>query len=454
MTRYDLIVRGGQVVGADDTVRADVAISDGTIIEVGPEIEGAAGEEIDAGGLHLLPGAVDIHVHFNDPGRAEWEGWSTGSAACAAGGTTTIADMPLNAHPPTLDAASFAAKRLAAESQSLVDFALWGGLAPGNLDRMAELAGAGVVGFKAFMSNSGIDDFQHADDATLYEGMQRAAALGLPVAVHAENDSLTQALATKARAEERTGFRDYLASRPVIAEVEAISRALLFAAETGCALHVVHVSTAGGVTLIAEARSRGIDVTAETCPHYLLFGEDDIEELGAVAKCAPPLRSAGEREGLWHALERGEVQIIASDHSPSPPEMKAGRNFFQIWGGISGCQSLVAAMLTAGHDERDLPLPFLMRLLSANPAERLRLAGKGRIAPGYDADLVLVDMSDRFALRENELRYRHRQSPFAGRRFRGNVRRTIRRGTTILHDGRIIGDRGGRLLTPAARIDG
>src|SRR5215203_6603532 len=277
MTPFDLLVRGGAVVTSEDVNIADVAVSGGKIIEVSPEIMGAARDEIDARGLHVVPGVVDVHVHFNEPGRTDWEGWATGSAACAVGGTTTVAEMPLNAHPPTLDGPSFDANHKAAETSSHVDFALWGGLTPVNLDRMEELASRGVIGFKAFMSNSGIDDFPRADDATLFAGMQRAAALGLPVAVHAENDQLTTVLAAKAITSGRVTARDYLASRPAIAEIEAIARAVLFAEETGCALHVVHVSTGRGIAEIAAARARGVAVTAETCPHYLVFDEDRSE---------------------------------------------------------------------------------------------------------------------------------------------------------------------------------
>ena len=217
MTRLDLLVRGGIVVTPDGVSIADVAVSDGEIVEVSPEIAGTAREEIDARGLHVLPGVVDVHVHFNEPGRTDWEGWATGSAACAVGGTTTVAEMPLNAHPPTLDGPSFDAKRAAAEASSLVDFALWGGLTPVNLDRMEELAERGVIGFKAFMSNSGIDDFPAADDATLLAGMQRAAALGLPVAVHAENDAITAALAAQ-------GHRGRAHRRPRLSRLAAGDR--------------------------------------------------------------------------------------------------------------------------------------------------------------------------------------------------------------------------------------
>ncbi|GIW04085.1 MAG: hypothetical protein KatS3mg059_0705 [Thermomicrobiales bacterium] len=231
---YDLVIRAGQVVTEAGVGRADIAVSDGRIVALEPEIAGTAREEIDAHGLHIFPGVIDAHVHFNEPGRADWEGWAHGTRALAAGGGTCCFEMPLNAHPPTLDAASFDAKRTAAEAAAVTDFALWGGLTPDNLDRLEELAARGVVGLKAFMSQSGIPDFPAADDLTLLDGMRIAARLGLIVAVHAENDTLTSRLAARAIQEGRTGFRDYLASRPAIAEVEAIARAILFAGETGC----------------------------------------------------------------------------------------------------------------------------------------------------------------------------------------------------------------------------
>jgi allantoinase len=450
--QFDLIVRGGSVVGPDDVLVADIAIEDGRIVEVSQEIAGNGRQEIDAAGLHVLPGAVDIHVHFNEPGRTDWEGWASGSLAAATGGTTTVADMPLNAHPPTLDGPAFDAKRAAAEASSIVDFALWGGLTPINLDRMEELAARGVIGFKAFMSDSGIEDFPRADDATLREGMARAAALGLPVAVHAEDETLTATLAARARAAGKRSFAAYAATRPPEAEIEAIGRAICFAEETGCALHVVHVSTAAGVAEVDAARARGVDVTAETCPHYLYFSEDDVDLLGPLAKCAPPLRTYVEQQRLLQAVARGEVQIIASDHSPCPEIMKLGENdFFEIWGGIAGCQSLMPAMIGIGHLGQQMPLASVVSLFTAAPARRLRLAGKGQIAPGFDADLVLVNLAEQFTLEPWHLRYRHEMSPYVNFTFPASVRRVVLRGQTIVLDNEFLGPPRGRLLTPAAR---
>jgi len=446
--RYDLIVRGGTVVTRDGVETVSLGIGDGVVAALSPDIEGAAREEVDAKGLHVMPGLIDVHVHFNEPGRTDWEGIATGSAALAAGGGTCFFDMPLNASPPTLDGASFDLKRRAAEGQAATDFGLWGGLVPGNLDRLDELAARGVVGFKAFMSGSGIDDFERADDLTLFEGMARAAKLGLPVAVHAENDAITAGLAQRARAEGRTGVRDYLESRPVIAEVEAIRRAVGFAEATGCALHVVHISSGAGVAAVAEARQRGVDVTGETCPHYLVFTGEDVERLGAIAKCAPPLRSAEEREALWAHLRDGGLDLVASDHSPSPPAMKQAADFFAVWGGITGVQTTLPVLLAEGHHARGLALTRIVDLIAEVPARRFRLAGKGCIEVGMDADLTLVDLRTGQVLTDDDLLYRHRLSPYVGRRLHGFVRRTVVRGQTVFLDGKATGTRAGRLVRP------
>jgi allantoinase len=442
---FDLVIRGATVVGLGGEDRLDIGIEGGKIALLAPEIPGRAAETIDARGLHAFPGVVDAHVHFNDPGRAAWEGVATGSAALCAGGGTCFIDMPLNSSPPVLDASSFDAKLAACRGAARADFALWGGMTPDNLDQLRVLAERGAAGFKAFMSGSGIEDFRACDDETLYRGMQIAAKLGLPVALHAENEGMTRARAQAAMAAGRRGVRDYLASRPIAAEAEAISRALVFAEETGCAIHIVHTSSSRGVDLIRRAVEAGLcDASCETCPHYLFLSEEDVERLGAVAKCAPPLRSAEERGRLLAQVAAGRVDTVGSDHSPSPPEMKESEDFFASWGGISGVQSTLRVLLTL-----DLPPVLVARLLSANVAARFRLPGKGGLDEGVDADIALVDLTLSPQLKREELLDRHRLSPYVGRSLKGAVKRTLLRGVTVFRDGVVVGEARGSFLRPA-----
>src|SRR5579863_1011338 len=350
----ELVIRGGTLVTPEGLLRADIAIDNGKIQVIAPELPGGT-EELDARGLHVFPAVIDVHLHFNEPGRAEWEGAATGSRALAAGGGAVFFDMPLNSTPCTVNAREFDRKRAAFETSSITDFGLWGGLVPGNIGEMAEMADRGVVGFKAFMCDSGLPEFPRADDFTLYEGLAEAARLMLPVAVHAESHELTQGLSRKMAEKGRSGARDFLASRPVVAEVEAIERATRLAGEAGAKLHIVHISSGRGVIAAAEAKARGVDVSIETCAHYLFFTEEDLERLGAIAKCAPPLRDAEQHGALWKTLLDGTIEIVASDHSPAPPSMKTGP-IMQAWGGIAGVQSTLAVLLKRGHFERGLPL--------------------------------------------------------------------------------------------------
>jgi allantoinase len=452
------------VVTADGVATMDVACEDGRISAIGQDVPGGR-EEIDARGLTVLPALLDIHVHFNEPGRTEWEGAATGSRALAAGGGTLFVDMPLNSTPCTVNAREFERKRAALEAASIADFALWGGLVPGAVPEMAAVAERGAIGFKAFMCDSGLPEFPRADDVTLLDGMAEAARLGLPVAVHAESEEITRTLKARigGRAEaglqshvetalqSRLDVADFLSSRPVVAELEAIARALLFAAETGARLHIVHVSSGRGVALAAEARQRGVDVSIETCAHYLHFTDADMERLGAIAKCAPPLRPAAERDALWIELLRGNVDMVTSDHSPTEPARKAGA-FMAAWGGIAGVQSTLPVLLAGGCHERGLGLERVAQLLSANPARRFGLRRKGTIAVGNDADIAVVDLAESFTLSAADLQQRHKSSPYVGHRFRGVVRRTIRRGETIFQDGRITATTRGQFVA-ASRTD-
>lgn len=431
MSDFDLLVRGRE---------QDIAIAGGKFSALGPNLRGSAREEIDATQMTIFPGVIDAHVHFNEPGRTDWEGFETGSRAAAAGGTTTVFEMPLNAHPPTIDGPSFDTKRAAAEKVAIVDFGLWGGLVPGNLDQLETLRDRGVVGLKAFMCESGIDDFAYVDLATLREGMKRAAELDLLVAVHAESQELTQKLSKEKIERGKTSVRDYLESRPIEAELDAIKCAIDFAVETKCRLHVVHVSCGRGVALIAEARARGVDVSCETCPHYLVLTDADMEKLGAVAKCAPPLRSERDRQSLHDRL--GDVATIGSDHSPCPWPMKERENFFEVWGGISGAQHLLPLLLDSA-----IPIEQVVDLTSKQVADRFRVSQKGEIAVGKNADFTIVDLGAETEVRSDSLFYRHRHSPYVGRRLRGRIVRTFLRGQSIFAEGKFVPPRG-RFVRP------
>jgi allantoinase len=449
-SQLDLLIRGGDVVTPEGVRRADVGVSEGRIVKIGPIADSAA-EVIEAAGLHVFPGIIDAHVHFNEPGRTDWEGIATGSAALAAGGGTAFFDMPLNSLPPVLDAASFAVKRARAEQKARVDFALWGGLVPGNLDRLGELRDAGAIGLKAFMCGSGVEEFPGVmDPGVLRAGMKRAAELGMLVAVHAEDETLAHQYTAAQRARGATDPRSWLATRPVEVELAAIRTALETAGETGCALHIVHVSSPEGIDLVTEAKRRGVDVTAETCPHYLLLNAEDVVRLGAPAKCFPTLRTEAQRIALWGRMEAGGVDTIGSDHSPAPPAMKVSTDFFSIWGGISGCQHGFPLLLSEALAMRPAPevLPRFAALLAANVARRFRLGpAYGRVAEGGHANLALLDTRADFVLRNADLLYRHRQGPYDGRRCSVKIVRTLLRGRTIYAEGRIAsGPPGGHML--------
>jgi allantoinase len=398
-------------------------------VAVGPNIGLTSPEEIDASGLHIFPGGIDSHVHFNEPGRTEWETIANGSAALASGGYTTFIDMPLNNLPVTTDGAAFDVKLAAAQRSSLVDFGLWAGLVPGNLDRLDELVARGVAGFKAFMCPSGIDEFPACDVHTLREGMKRIADLGSILLVHAEDPALLPS-------PQGTTPRDFIDSRPPEAELSAISHAIALADETGCRLHVVHVTTARGAEMIGDAEARGVDVSGETCPHYLIYVEDDLERLGGLGKCAPPFRSHGDRDGLWRMLADGIVPIVVSDHSPSTLNLKQGKDFMELWGGISGCQSTRQLLLA----EDRLELPVVAAVTATNAARRFGLDHKGDIAVGLDADLWLVDLSHRDVVRREDLLYRNPYSAHEGRPIRGRTVHTMVRGRAVFPDGRAAGE--------------
>ncbi len=448
--KASLYFRNGLVVTEETVFRGGVVVREGKISQlVFGEAAIDAAETIDLQGKGLLPGVVDGHAHFNEPGRAHWEGYRTGSMAAAAGGVTTALEMPLNATPPTIDCAQLLEKRRVVRDQSIVDYAQWGGLVDNNLAALDELHAEGVIGFKAFMSNSGVD-FERINDDVLYAALLRMRELGNVIGIHAENEWVIAYLARQLQAQGRIDRAAWHESRPPAAEIEAIQRGLYWAQVSGGNLHLVHVSLAEGVRAVARAKRAGSHVTVETCPHYLFFDQDDFVRIGPAAKCAPPLRSREDVEALWLCVLEGLVDTIGSDHSPcTVPEKERGNdNIWQAWGGITGIQFMLPALLSEGVHKRGLSLPLLARMLSGNPARLFGLyPRKGAMVPGADADLVVVDLDREWTLTADQLFSKNKQSPYIGCSFKGAVERTIVRGVTVYHSGAITAQPGhGQLL--------
>jgi allantoinase len=427
MAEYELVVRARQAVTPDGVRPAAVAVRDGRIAAVaGP------GERLDAavvtelpGQQALLPGLVDTHVHVNEPGRAEWEGFATATRAAAAGGVTTLIDMPLNSVPPTTTTAALELKRAAARPSAAVDVGFWGGAVPGNLAGLAGLHEAGVFGFKAFLIDSGVPEFGFLDAAHLDAVLAETARLGALLIVHAEDPAVIGA----APGPPGRTYASFLASRPPRAEESAIAHLLDAAARHGARVHILHLAAAGALPLIASARAGGAAVSAETCPHYLTFCAEQVPDGATEFKCCPPVRDAANRDGLWAGLASGLIDVVVSDHSPCPPALKRRESgdFGAAWGGISSLQLGLPAVWTQAR-RRGHGLPDVVRWMSSAPAALAGLPGKGAIAPGYDADLVAFDPGASFTVDPARLAHRHPVTPYAGQTLSGVVCRTWLRG--------------------------
>ncbi|HEV7508184.1 MAG TPA: allantoinase AllB [Thermoanaerobaculia bacterium] len=448
----DLILRGQRVVTPEGVRPASVYVRGGTIERVGPVDEIPTGSAvIDCGDSVLMPGIVDTHVHVNEPGRTEWEGFETATRAAAAGGVTTVVDMPLNSSPATTTRKALRAKRSAAEGKLRVDVGLWGGVVPGNSRELEGLLDGGVLGFKIFLVPSGVDEFGHVTEADLRAAMPILARRGTVLLAHAELPGPIERAAAVwngAGPAELSDYGRYLQSRPDAAEVEAVELLVGLCRELGCRVHIVHVSSAEVLPVLRRAREEGLSITAETCPHYLTFAAEEIPEGGVTFKCAPPIRTRDNRELLWEALREGLIDLVATDHSPCPPEMKkvdAG-DFRGAWGGVSSLQLTLPAVWT-GARERGFTVQDIAEWMCTAPARLSGLEGrKGAIAPGYDADLVIWDPEASFSVEPERLHHRHKLTPYAGRTLYGVVTRTVLRGETIYQDGDLVGAPSGRLL--------
>ncbi|GKU81999.1 allantoinase AllB [Niallia sp. NCCP-28] len=456
---YDLIIKGGNVVFIEGVKKADIGITDGKIAAIAEVLEADSLQTIDAEGQYVMPGMIDTHVHICEPGRTVWEGFETGTKALAAGGTTSYVDMPLNALPATINRNSLLLKKETAIGKNYIDYAFYGGLIPSNLDKLTELSEEGVVAFKCFMSSCGSDipeDFTNVDDYTLYMGMKKLAELGHMLSIHAENAIVTDRMAEEMIKNGKLTAADYVASRPIIAEVDAVKRALYFAEKTGCKLHFVHISSAEAVEVIEQAKQEGQDVTLESCPHYFTITTEEFEKIGPVAKCSPPLRDKEEQEKLWQKLIEGKLDMLTSDHSPCPPEMKksASNNMFEVWGGVTGCQNNVDLMFDEAVLKRNVSVADFVRMISYNPSKRFHLSAKGEIAISKDADIILLDPNQSYVVKKEDLYYRHQHSPYIGRKINCRVTKTLVRGNVVFDVNQgIVGDPIGKLVTYKQKLE-
>jgi allantoinase len=420
---------------------ASIHIEDGKIARIGPFEETA---HFDAENLVVSPGIVDSHVHVNEPGRTEWEGFDTATRAAAAGGVTTIVDMPLNSIPATTTVEGLDEKRRAAQGKCHVDVAFWGGVVPGNAAELDRLVDAGARGFKCFLVPSGVDEFPAVNEEDLRKAMPIIARRGVSLLVHAE--SPTQLRDAGARRLQPSVYANYLMTRPPEAEVDAIRMIVRLAREFSARVHIVHVASADASEEVARAKAAGVAITAETCPHYLTFDAEEIPDAATEFKCAPPIREARHRQALWNALVAGTLDLVASDHSPAPPALKCAGDFMRAWGGIASLELSLAAVWSCDGAQRLQPSD-LARWMSEAPA---RLAGlgdrKGRIAPGYDADFVLWDPDIEWTVDPARLQQRHPLTPYAGRRLRGRVQTTFVRGTRVWDAGRLVSTASGQFL--------
>jgi allantoinase len=427
----DLLIRARHALLPDGPRGCSLGVSDGRIVSIGPLTDVVASRQVVELADHevLLPGLVDTHVHVNEPGRTDWEGFASATAAAAGGGITTIIDMPLNSIPPTCDVESLNRKREAAARQCSVDVGFWGGAIPGNLAGLRPLHNAGVYGFKCFLLPSGVEEFPPLDDAELQRAMREVASFDGLLIVHAEDPNVV----IEAPHDRRYGA--FLDSRPAEAENASIARLIELSRTTGCRVHVLHLSSAEAMPMIAAARESGLGLTVETCPHYLCFESGTIPDGGTQFKCCPPIRDEANRDALWQGLHDGVIDCVVSDHSPCTPDLKRLEtgDFADAWGGITSIQLGLPAVWTEAR-ERGFALADAVRWMSQRPAELAGLESKGALALGHDADFCVFAPDETFVVDPFRLKHKNPITPYAGRTLSGVVRSTWLRGASINND--------------------
>lgn len=443
--------RSSRVLTPGGLTPATVLVDSGRIAAIGAWGDAPAGNGLrDFGDAVLLPGLVDSHVHINEPGRTEWEGFQTATQAAASGGVTTLVDMPLNCIPETIDVEALNTKRNAAQGKVWVDWAAWGGVVRGNAEALKPLAGTGIPGFKCFLVHSGIEGFAWVDEADLRLALAQQRGTGLPLLAHAEVAAPVEAATEKlnaAKADWRK-YSTYLASRPDAAEVDAIELLIRLADEYQTPIHIVHLSSAKALPLLADARKRGVPVTVETCVQYLWFAAEEIPDGATEFKCAPPIRDAANREALWGALESGLIEMVITDHSPCPPELKRREEgkWNLAWGGIAGL-GLALPVLWTAMAKRGIGIERLGDWMAAGPARLASLTGrKGALTVGADADFAVFDPDAEWTVKQEHLRFRHKLSPYVGAQLRGRVLETWLRGEQIYGADAIVGAARGQEL--------
>lgn len=452
--KFDLIIKNGLVILENGEQNVEVGVKDGKIAAIGHDL-GEATKVIDAENQIVSPGMVDAHVHITEPGggyRDGWEGYETGTKAAAKGGVTSFIEMPLNQVPATTDKASIEVKFEAGKDELAVDVASYGGLVPYNLNGgIQELDEAGVIGYKAFIATCGDrsieGDFQDVDDYSLYEGMKQIAKTGKILSIHSENAAITDRLGQIAKDNGETTLSAYVDTRPVFTEVEPIRKIILFAKETGCRVHIVHVACEEGVDEVVKAQQAGVDITCETCTHYLYFYKEELDDIGPVVKCSPPIREKSRLEGMWNRVLNGDIGFVTSDHSPCTPDLKATDNAFEAWGGIAGLQNNVDVLYDEGVQKRNMTLKRFAEIIATEPAKRFGMYDKGSIEIGKDADFVFIKPDSPYTLTEADLEYRNKMSPYLGREIGAQVTRTILRGQEIYNQETGVADiRSGRFI--------